>query len=116
MEEISFGKRLLKLRAKNHLTQKQVAQHLQVTPQAYSQYERDQRRPEYEMLIQLAELYKVSLEYLLTGKESAAKRKEMGVSEAKKLPPEAQKELREYIVYLRHKYSDQLESSDETDL
>ncbi len=97
------------------MTQKKVAQYLQVTPQAYSQYERDQRRPDYEMLIGLTELYKVSLEYLLTGKEGADKRRELSVSEAGKLPPEAQKELREYVIYLRHKYSGQQESSPETD-
>ena len=102
MNELNFGKRLRELREKSGQTQKQLAEYLQVTPQAYSQYERDQRRPDYEQLIRLAKLYRVSLDYLVEGKEP---QHYPGMPEGcEDFPPEAQEELLSYIDFLHHKY------------
>jgi transcriptional regulator with XRE-family HTH domain len=90
------------------MTQKQIAERLQVTPQAYSQYERNVRRPDFEMLVQLSEFYGVSLKYLLVGEEETSV-SESTVAErfpirVEALPPDAQKALEEYYLYLRDRY------------
>ena len=103
-DQMSFGSRLQTLRERSELTQKQLAEHLQVTPQAYSQYERDQRRPDFETLVRIADFYHVSLDYLLLGEQSLPSWEELGIAEAADLPPQAQRELREYAEYLCHKY------------
>ena len=61
-------KRLYDLRIDNDLTQQQVADYLTCNRQVYARYERGIREIPVSMLIKLAELYKVSIDYLV-GKE-----------------------------------------------
>ena len=57
--------RLLKLRTKRNFSQAEVALILGVSPQAYSMYETGKRQLSYEGLILLAELYNVTIDFLL---------------------------------------------------
>lgn len=57
--------RIRDLREDNDLTQAQVAKHLNVKQNTYSQYENGQRQLPLDALIALARLYKTSTDYIL---------------------------------------------------
>ena len=101
---MSIGNRLKILRERDNVTQKEVAFAIGKSVGSVGMYEIDERVPSPEVLSKLADFYKVSVDYLL-GREQpnyilAAHRKG-GISE---LPEEAQKELENYVEYLRAKY------------
>lgn len=62
---IDLSIRLRQLRLEKHLRQEQVAELIGVTKSAISAYENDLRRPSFDVLLQLANLYRVSTDYLL---------------------------------------------------
>lgn len=66
---VDFSLRLKKLRADKHLTQAQVAKRVGVTASMVSSYETDIRLPSYEVMIRLADLFGVSVDYLLGREE-----------------------------------------------
>lgn len=53
------------LRKQNGYTQQQVADKVNVSRSAYSQYEMGLKQPTIDTLYQLAELYKCSIDYLV---------------------------------------------------
>ncbi|MBR4031274.1 MAG: helix-turn-helix transcriptional regulator [Clostridia bacterium] len=61
--------KLQELRAKYGYSQKQVADLIKVSPSVVSGYETGERTPSTEVLLQLANIYKCSTDYLL-GKDS----------------------------------------------
>lgn len=63
-----LSERLRELRLQNHLSQKQVANTLRVSPAIISGYETGDRTPSTENLLALSYLYRCSADYLL-GKE-----------------------------------------------
>lgn len=60
-----FAKRLKELRKENLLSQNQVAKTLGITQQSYARYEADTSEPSFEMLVEIANLFEVSCDYLL---------------------------------------------------
>lgn len=62
---------LKELRTKMGVSQQVVADYLEITRQAYSNYETGNRTPDNETLLKLAEYFKVSVDFLLRGKEKA---------------------------------------------
>lgn len=64
-----FFKRIYDLRIDNDLTQQRVADFLTCNHQVYARYERGIREIPVSMLIKLAELYKVSVDYILELKD-----------------------------------------------
>jgi len=58
-------KRMKELRENNNLQQKEVAQMLNITATSYNNYESGIRRPHYELLVKIAEIYSVTVDYLL---------------------------------------------------
>lgn len=66
---VDFSQRLKKLRTDKHLTQAQVARRVGVTASMVSSYETDIRLPSYEVMIHLADLFGVSVDYLLGREE-----------------------------------------------
>lgn len=60
---------LQKLRKQKGLSQKQVSKILNITQQTYSRYERGITQADYNMLCKIADLFNVSIDYLL-GRES----------------------------------------------
>ena len=59
-----FSERLLMLRRKNNLSQKECAKKLQISPRACAYYEAGEREPQLSVLIRMADFYNVSLDYL----------------------------------------------------
>jgi len=62
---IDFSQRLKQLRTVKRLTQEQVAKKIGVTASMVSSYETDIRLPSYEVLIKIATLFGVTVDYLL---------------------------------------------------
>lgn len=62
---VPFPERLKEARKRRNLKQREVAEHLQITPHSYQQYEGGDRRPNFETLVALADLLEVSADYLL---------------------------------------------------
>ncbi|ODR33645.1 helix-turn-helix domain-containing protein [Eisenbergiella tayi] len=65
----NLPEKLKLLRLNNHLTQKAVADRLEISPSIVSGYEIGDRTPSIEVLLSLSYLYKCSTDYLL-GKEN----------------------------------------------
>ena len=57
--------KLKEIRENHQLTQLEIANHLHIKQNTYSQYENGQRQIPIEMLILLSEFYKVSVDYIL---------------------------------------------------
>lgn len=62
---MSFAEKLKALRSENHYTQKYVASYLNVSRSTIAGYETKNRQPSHEKLTILAELFHVSVDYLL---------------------------------------------------
>lgn len=62
------GLRLKNLREKAGLTQKELAEMVNITPKAISFYELEQREPSSDLLIQFSKIFNVSTDYLLNNK------------------------------------------------
>lgn len=62
---MTIGKRLKELRKSKGLTQKEIAQQLDLPYQNLSNYERDFRQPDYATLIKLADFFEKSLDFLI---------------------------------------------------
>lgn len=72
MGDIAFSTRLRRLRNEAHLTQQQVADRLNIHRTTYTKYERGSVNPDQQGLVQLATLFKVSVDYLLGNEDTAA--------------------------------------------
>lgn len=64
MKEI-LAQRLRECRKSKRYTQGQVAVYCDITEKAYQNYELMTREPKLEILVRIAELYGVSLDYLV---------------------------------------------------
>mgnify|MGYP005805062849 FL=1 len=64
MREI-LARRLLALRKERGYTQREVAIYSDITEQTYQNYERMTREPKLEVLVRIADVYHVSLDYLV---------------------------------------------------
>lgn len=60
-----LAQRLKQCRKEKGLTQLQVGVYCDITEKAYQNYELMQREPKLEILIRIADLYQVSLDYLV---------------------------------------------------
>lgn len=73
---MTFGEKLQELRKKAGLSQDALAEKLEVSRQAVSKWERDETMPETEKVIRIAQLFHVSLDSLLMGKEEPETQRE----------------------------------------
>lgn len=62
---VNFGNKLKELRLQAGLTQKQLAEKIQVTKSVISYYELQERNPSPEILIKLSGVFHVSTDFLL---------------------------------------------------
>jgi len=60
-----FAKRLRAQRMKHAYTQQQMAEFLSLSLNAYQKYEQSERMPPYETMIKIADLFNISIDYLL---------------------------------------------------
>ena len=66
---VDFSQRLKQLRKDKYLTQAQVADRIGVTPSMVSSYETDIRLPSYTVMLRIADLFGVSVDFLLGRQE-----------------------------------------------
>ena len=66
MSNIQLAANLRRLRTDHNYTQAQIGEQLNISRQAYSNYENGKRIPDIDMLIRIADIYEVTLEQLLT--------------------------------------------------
>ena len=66
----SIGQRLKELRQSRDMTQNDLAEKLFVSSKTISKWEKDGSVPETDTLVQIGELFNVTLDYLLTGKKN----------------------------------------------
>lgn len=67
--EMTIGNRIAALRREKNLKQDDLAQMLEVSPQAVSKWENDQTCPDISLLPKLAKILGVSVDELLSGKQ-----------------------------------------------
>ena len=105
-----IGARIKSLREEYGLTQKELADFLGVTPKAISFYELEQRSPSWDMVVQLADKFNVTTDYLL-GKTDARKSEPQHSnidfqlfgpkSPYDQLSPEGKAKVDEYILFIK---------------
>lgn len=71
----NIGERLKNLRKKNKFTQKELGDKLGVHSNTISMYEKGNRNIPSAMLKEISEIFNVSIDYLLKGKEEQVKEK-----------------------------------------
>lgn len=62
---VEIGENIKKLRKAKRMTQKEVANQLNVTPQTISKWERNISYPDLDMLVKLSQLFHISTDALL---------------------------------------------------
>lgn len=72
-EYINIGQKLQDARKTQHLTQEQIAEKLLVSRQTISNWENNKSYPDILSLIQLSDLYQISLDSLVKGDEAMIK-------------------------------------------
>ena len=60
-----FQERLIEQRKLNKITQRQLAEYLQIAQPSYIRYENGSSEPSLETLVKLADYFDVSVDYLL---------------------------------------------------
>ncbi|MCY8844669.1 MULTISPECIES: helix-turn-helix domain-containing protein [Bacillus] len=70
-----LGDRLKELRESRKLTQDKLAEILGISRGTYAHYEINKRKPDYDMLIKLADYYGVTTDFLLRGESQEAQDK-----------------------------------------
>ena len=88
--ESTLGKRIAALRTLKDLRQDDIAQLLDVSPQAVSKWENDQTCPDIGLLPKLAQILGVTTDELLSGKQE--------LQEVRVLPPEERKDIKDMLL------------------
>ena len=88
--ESTLGKRIAALRKQKDLRQDDIAQLLDVSPQAVSKWENDQTCPDIGLLPKLAQILGVTTDELLSGKQA--------LQEVRVLPPEERKDIKDMLL------------------
>ena len=70
MNKDLFSKKLITLRKKHHLTQQELADKLNISNKTVSRWETGESYPDIELLSELADIFHVSIDYLLTDREN----------------------------------------------
>ena len=74
MANIQLAANLRRLRSDHNYTQAQISDKLNISRQAYSNYETGKRIPDLDILIRIADIYHVTLEQLKIGRASCRER------------------------------------------
>lgn len=100
------GERLSDLRKDRGLTQKELADKLQIHVSSLSLYERNQASPDDSVNVKIAKYFNVSLDYLLgiTDYERPLDTYKARLIKYSNLPERAERELNEFLSYLEKKY------------
>lgn len=60
---------IIRLRKQKNISQAQLAKALCISPSTLGMYEQGRRTPSLDTLVQMAKIFQVSLDYLITGSE-----------------------------------------------
>lgn len=71
---MKFANTLKDLREIKHVTQEQLAEYLKVSRPTVAGYETKNHQPDFEKLEKMAKYFEVSIDYLVTGADSGAKK------------------------------------------
>jgi len=104
-----LGDMLRKLRNDLNLSQNSVAEKLNISAVTYNRYEKNQRSPDNATLIELADFYNVSIDYLLGHTNMVKSTPELYISNFEKqlltyvedLSKIEQDKLMEYIKFIK---------------
>lgn len=72
-----LGARIAALRREAGMNQSELAARLQISPSAVGMYEQGRREPSADTLVAMAQVFHVSVDYLLTGKASDSELSEL---------------------------------------
>ena len=72
---MTFGEKLFKLRKEKGFSQETLAEQIGTTRQAVSKWENNQGFPETEKLLQISDIFEISLDFLLKDEQSSDERK-----------------------------------------
>lgn len=106
---MSFARKLRILRAENNMTQQDVATRLNVARSTIAGYETKDRQPSHEKLTSLADLFHVTVDYLLEDETIIIENSQCVIHESlekmliaryRKLSPESKERLMDYIRLL----------------
>ena len=67
--DMTMAERLQRLRKEHHFSQEQLTERLQVSRQAVSKWENGQTAPDLDNIIAMSNLYEVTTDYILIGRE-----------------------------------------------
>lgn len=67
---IQLGEQIKKLRQRDGLSQEELSNRLFISRQAISKWEKGESIPDLDHIIQLSEIFDVSLDYLILAKEN----------------------------------------------
>lgn len=70
MQMFDFGQRLLRLRREHGMSQKELAQKVQISKSTLANYENDLRVPSLPVAEAMADSFNVSLDYLASGEKT----------------------------------------------
>lgn len=99
---------LKRLRKFNGYTQRQLAEYLGITRQAYAHYEAGERVPNYVMLTKLADFYDATVDELIVSEEKQEKEKQEEENSPYRYLPERARELIKMIIQLHDNEQDDL--------
>jgi transcriptional regulator with XRE-family HTH domain len=63
--DLTIGEKISALRRQKGMSQKQLAEHLMISPQAVSRWEQDENMPDVDNILRLSGIFDVSTDYLL---------------------------------------------------
>lgn len=110
-----LGDRIRSLREKHNLTQEQIAKKIGISRGTYAHYEINKRRPDYETLIKIAEIFDVSTDYLVGRSDNPGYKiiddnklesdpdLQIAFNAATDFSEEARKQTIDFINYIREK-------------
>lgn len=105
MKQTTFSTTIRTLRKKNGYTQEEVSNKLNIQRQTYCNYENACRTPPLEIIIALARLYNVSVDYLVLGAQAVSSKSKKAALKDKlydefcSLSKNAQKEVLDFIRF-----------------
>ena len=101
--DLSFGKRLKKIRDMKRLSQTELAERSGVTPAAVSQIEADDRQPSFKTLSSLAGALGISVGYLLGEESDLPSEHKAFFRDLERLDANDVEKLKDFAAFLRER-------------
>ena len=103
---LSIGERITQLRKQKNLSQEELAKKIEVSRTIIGNYERNLNTPSIEIIIKLAKVFNVSVDYMIGEGLNSAYDKEMinRLDELENLPDDEKKRVFHYIDLIVRDY------------